>query len=334
MFGDIKGIRSLGDFSLIKRLATEQLFSEKYIPYDDLQEYFGEKDIRLLRTFNGIINLLAFCDLISVQGKRLKLKKRPYYLKDFLLSKDQFCDFIVERIFTSLIIKDILIDFLQINSIAFNINLEDIVIKTNLIPLKYSGLRNFLIDIGFFDTTKSPISLFTINPKYKIFFESTLLPEIRKKSLVEVKSNILSLAKFMELQEKLKLFGEEAEDFVFQYELKRLEKHPNLDKVKIISKIDVSAGFDIISYNKISSKKLDRFIEVKSYRERVGFFWSKNEVEVSMSNESNYYLYLVNRAESNESRYSPIIIANPYKNVFEDSSWKKESQKWYMTQNR
>ena len=52
---------------------------------------------------------------------------------------------------------------------------------------------------------------------------------------------------------------------MLSYEVKRLEGHPYLSKIKQISVIDVTAGYDILSYNGVDSEKLDRFIEVKSY---------------------------------------------------------------------
>lgn len=79
--------------------------------------------------------------------------------------------------------------------------------------------------------------------------------------------------------EHQELQGERAEQFVLSYEAKRLEGHPTLSKIKQISVIDVTAGYDILSYNGVDSEKLDRFIEVKSYLGSPHFYWSQNEIE-------------------------------------------------------
>ena len=59
-------------------------------------------------------------------------------------------------------------------------------------------------------------------------------------------------------------------------------------KVRRISEVDVTAGYDIISYNSIKSKETDRFIEVKA-RSSSGFYWSKNEYETAKLKGEPYY---------------------------------------------
>ena len=51
-----------------------------------------------------------------------------------------------------------------------------------------------------------------------------------------------------------------------KYEQNRLIGHKNYEKIEIISNIDVSAGYDIISFKSKDSVNTDKLIEVKSYK--------------------------------------------------------------------
>ena len=121
--------------------------------------------------------------------------------------------------------------------------------------------------------------------------------------------------------------GKLAELFVFNFERNRLG---NLlgKRVAIISKINVSAGYDIISYNDSNSINYDRFIEVKSFKDKPHFYWSKNEREKACQYKEKYYLYLVDLSQINNPKYCPIIIQNPYYNLSDDL-WSYEPISWY-----
>lgn len=67
---------------------------------------------------------------------------------------------------------------------------------------------------------------------------------------------------------------------------------------------------------------------MKSYSERLEFYWSVNEVESAKDLADKYFLYLVDRSKLSDSDYSPKIIQNPYQNVFENDLWIRESQTW------
>ena len=53
-----------------------------------------------------------------------------------------------------------------------------------------------------------------------------------------------------------------------------------------------------------------------------GLVWSSNEIESARLRGNEYYLYIVNYSEIGNEKYEPIIIKNPYKSIFEDSSYK------------
>ena len=107
-----------------------------------------------------------------------------------------------------------------------------------------------------------------------------------------------------------------------------MNDHSSFEKIELISDVYVNAGYDIISFNDLDSFIIDRFIEVKSYREEISFYWSKNEVEKAKELATKYYIYLVDRSLMNKKDYVPKIIQDPYKKIFENEFWKKETENW------
>jgi hypothetical protein len=103
-----------------------------------------------------------------------------------------------------------------------------------------------------------------------------------------------------------------------------------LSRVKRISSIKVEAGYDIISFNSMTSNEVDRFIEVKSFSKKPEFYWSRNEIGTAEMKGSKYFLYLVDRSLIGKNDYEPQIIQDPYKNIFGDPNWQKDPQNWLV----
>src|SRR5690606_34881470 len=95
--------------------------------------------------------------------------------------------------------------------------------------------------------------------------------------------------------------------------------------------IKVDAGYDIISFDSLMSKEPDRFIEVKSFFKSPEFYWSKNELTVSEMKRTKYFLYLIDRSKLDSTNYQPIIIQDPFMNVFKNSEWNKKPQNWLVS---
>lgn len=100
-------------------------------------------------------------------------------------------------------------------------------------------------------------------------------------------------------------------------------------KVKRISDIDVSAGYDIVSVNTPEAVASNRFIEVKAIS-TAGFFWSKNEYAVAKLLGTNYYLYLVDLTKISNNGYSPEIVNNPAQAIMENCQWLIEPQSYHI----
>lgn len=124
------------------------------------------------------------------------------------------------------------------------------------------------------------------------------------------------------------LAGEKAELFVVKYEKKRLGVEGE-NKVKRISEIDVTAGYDIVSANSPNSTVANRFIEVKAVSEN-GFYWSKNEYDIAKLLAADYYLYLVDLSKIDDDNYEPDIIHNPVQHIMENNLWLVEPQSYHI----
>ena len=155
------------------------------------------------------------------------------------------------------------------------------------------------------------------------------------KSQVTDHQYIYELAPFewktAELKKRLKsdeLAGEKAELFVVKYEKKRLGVEGE-NKVKRISEIDVTAGYDIVSANSPNSTVANRFIEVKAVSEN-GFYWSKNEYDIAKLLAADYYLYLVDLSKIDDDNYEPDIIHNPVQHIMENNLWLVEPQSYHI----
>ncbi len=100
---------------------------------------------------------------------------------------------------------------------------------------------------------------------------------------------------YLEEEQRNRSIGEQGEQLVYDYEVWRLQnsKHPELAKeVQWVSKVDDSAGFDILSKD---TDGQDRYIEVKTTTlgKKTPFFFSQNENTFSIEHAEQFYLYRV-----------------------------------------
>ena len=131
------------------------------------------------------------------------------------------------------------------------------------------------------------------------------------KRVLRMKISKKQLDRMLEHEEEL---GEEAEQIVLDYEKKKLSKQ-GINKQPIqVSLVDVSAGFDILSFFS-NSEDDKKYIEVKSCGKDLEFYISVNEIHTASLYGERYYLYLYNRVSKTIEE-----IKNPYDSVFSDSS--------------
>ncbi len=136
----------------------------------------------------------------------------------------------------------------------------------------------------------------------------------------------------MKILEKQRKVGAIAEQLTMNYENDRLEKDGYSElalSIQCISREDVFAGYDILSYNgKDSTLSHDRVIEVKGTAgmEPI-FYWSKNEIEKAKQHKNKYWIYLWTEVKSKESSFDGVLfrtIQDPYSTFFLKKAKKPE----------
>lgn len=117
--------------------------------------------------------------------------------------------------------------------------------------------------------------------------------------------------------------GREAEEWVLEFEKRRLSQHLLVDHIRRVSDENVSAGYDLVSFSGPTILTFDRFIEVKSHSNELRFFWSRNEIKKARDLAEKYVLILVDRRKMADADYKPKEISDPYTALFqtENSGW-------------
>lgn len=199
-------------------------------------------------------------------------------------------------------------NLLDINAVHYILNNDEYAIEKYGFSVSAALFRNILLQ---YHALKESSGDLIISAEYEDVFT-----EVQRK--YKVGRSLEKLKKQLEKQEEQ---GERAEQFVLEYEANRLVGHPRLDKIKQISVIDVTAGYDILSFEDVTSEKHNRFIEVKSYVGNPHFYWSQNEIEKAKLYEDKYFIYLIDATKVDNPEYEPRIIQNPVANVLESDAW-------------
>lgn len=292
-----------------------KLLSENDCFLEDLKYACISREYSFGASFNGIICLLQWLDIIKVT--------------DFItlqnnIKQKNFTQDICTILFSKLAQSNELHNFINDENLIFN---KDIYVKNNLVKLKFSPIRNFLLGLGLFKNDDLIQNQFIINQNCIEWFYDVVIPLIEKS---QIKSHTLQSLK--NLQDRQSKLGADAEKFVLTYEKLKRKNHLKHKNIKIISEMDTSAGYDIQSYKTDESVLLDKFIEVKSYTEKLCFYWSKHEIDTAKQKQDNYFLCLVNRDKMDAIGYEPLMIQNPYKKVLQNMRWERICQSW-MFQN-
>ena len=200
--------------------------------------------------------------------------------------------------------------------ISYDNSLDIYYLPFNAFKRKHAVYRNLLITLSIL--SKRQDGSYAIN--------SALITSIKTKNK-DRKLTQKALLKILENQQRQ---GDAGEDFVLEFEKERLSSHPQLEKVKRISIIDVAAGFDIISFDSEDSTKLDRFIEVKTFVGKPHFHWSINEIDVAKLQGNRYFLYLVDYQKIDSPEYRPMIIQNPIEFFSGNNNWLSKAESFLI----
>ena len=244
--------------------------------------------------------LLEAMGYISVEGDSIEISSLFKMFEDEETFVVFFSDLLVDYLLDE--------DVISLDSLKYDSQGDCFILGRNGIKYKHASYRNLLLSLGVI--SKREDGSFMFEKKIDTIIE--IAPTRNKKKSEE---------RLLQELEQQRLEGLAGELFVLKYEHNRLNGHPFIDKIKQISVIDVAAGFDIISFNNNKSSKLDRYIEVKTYRGKPHFHWSVNEIRTSKIRADHYYLYLVDYDKITKQDYEPIIIQNPSDFFVDNEDW-------------
>lgn len=260
------------------------------------------------------------CGILAFESLNLISKDNIYcYTNDPFfktLPKEKAITKLCDIVFSFLIEEGLVnIDLLRFNETA---NL--FYIPRQAFSLHSSVFRNLLISLNAISPVQGE---FRIAKEFDLFFDKLILRVKRKLTLAQLQQKLIA-------EQEL---GEKGELFVLDFERNRCP-FCNDDKSRIrqISHIDVSAGYDIISFhNEIDKKR--RYIEVKTFIGNPHFYWSSNEINSAKVRGNDYYLYLVDGEKMFREDYIPEIIQNPYSTILNSHEWKLTPSSFLIEKN-
>ena len=284
-----------------------------------ISEHFYARVIDDKMIFDGCLPLLKLSGIVQINEKGVVKIAHGY---ENILYSETLCKSRLLEGFLSAFSKDD--DFSNIfarGKISYDYVYRCINVDLSVFSLRYSNVRNLLLDFEFFKRHPDfPSRTLIISSRWKKIFEKIFGPQIREKKI--------GIEALRQQQEQLQIRGEIAEEFVLNFEHRRLG---NKDGIQWIAPYDAGAGYDILSFHGNHSVENDRRIEVKGY---IGpaqyFFWTRNEVKVAKEYGEDYCLYLVDRNQIDNPDYEPVIIADPAKNVLHNDAWVKVIDKYYL----
>lgn len=287
------------------------IIGDKQLSYEDIRVLCSHAPAKCQIAFPEMIQYCWGFGWIDINENVVKLT--PEVLESYK-DANQLNDLLIQKTLLALFESEIF----RINMFSFDAISHQTLFRNELFPLSYSSVRNTLINMGFFNVERSLHgTTFFVAPAYEKVLSKLCKKEKKKLTLSQLRKKIEADAEI----------GEKAEKFVLVYEQNRIDA-PLSEKVKIISDIDVTAGYDIISYESNSSIDYDRFIEVKASSHDMGFYWSRNEYEIAKLKGEHYYLYLVDIAKISEPGYVPAIIQNPAETIMCSAEWMVEPQSY------
>ncbi|WP_312832413.1 DUF3883 domain-containing protein [Sedimentibacter saalensis] len=314
MLEELKKYKEIGEKNEVTLLLCN-IIGNHSLTIDDIK-VICENSKYIIRHTEALITLLNMINIIEKDN--LNNYKISSDINLILFENDKLINKIIERIIERLFYENLLLEGL----FEFNTEFNAYKFKKEVFPLGYSSIRNFLASLGFFSRIYNQNQFnitFYVNGNY----ESLLIKYLKanKKNM-----KLEQLKKKLEDNEKA---GEMAEEYVLEYERQRLGANIS-NEIKQVSIIDVTAGYDIASFDSILSKTYDRFIEVKAISSDNTFYWSKGEINSALIKQDKYFLYLIDLKQINNSNYQPNIVKNPADIILEDSEWSLEPQSYLV----
>ena len=112
-----------------------------------------------------------------------------------------------------------------------------------------------------------------------------------------------------------------------------LGRIPESELVTRVSQLDVTAGYDIASFDGDRPTIMhNRFIEVKASRQhRIRFFWSANEYEKAKVLGDQYWIYFLGNYDGKiHLNIEPVMIQNPIRRIETYSEFTLKATKYVV----
>ena len=291
-------------------------FTSNLITFKDVLNFLSKKQTVLQKDiYKAIQTLIDVSDIdIDIIIRYLTEKKKCFLKNNYFEFKYDVNDLLVSDFKKQILIEIFSIEEIKkplLNQSKFFVENDKVIINLNSIDLKFRKYIILLQKLNFLKASDEE-NLFEV-------IDYTIARELLNRPLKK-----LSLEQFKEIQKQKELMGELAEEFVLKLETKKLK---NINKYpKQISHVDVTAGYDIVSYNKNGE---EIYIEVKGFQNNYSFHWSENEISVSKDLSDKYYIYCV-RFENNKPLKIYTKIQNPYEKIIEAGKFEYKIKKDFL----
>lgn len=189
--------------------------------------------------------------------------------------------------------------------------------------VEFSEIMSILYEVGFLEKRHDTVE---INPKYMhlVYGDQTKITQKQIDAHLQIQKTV----------------GEIGEELALAFEIDRLTVEGCLVEASKVSRISsefANAGYDIESFVKGKDGRMCRaYIEVKgSVGTAVDFYWSVNEIKKAKECKENYWIYFIPGIEihSRHSSRDLIRIQDPYRAIFEDSTFKTEVEQYHVVKN-
>jgi hypothetical protein len=295
---------------------------------EDVRRFCTSNVFSISHSFDGIVALLQFVSIIKVDKYNISIDQSVFDPRDFISQDNYFREpHFFSCLFSRLSESDYGKALFNEDNVKFSHETNQYYVKSHLINFGYFPIRNLLLKLAFLERDNIIPDHLIISAHFTEFFQEVVIsrfaPDIQQR-----KMTLDQLRKALEQKGEI---GKQGELFTLNYELDRLKGHPQFKEVKRISEEYVNAGYDIISFDNLDSFINDRFIEVKTYINDVAFYWSKHEVEIARDLTTKYWLYFVDLAKTDTEGYTPKMLQDPFRKIFENENWKKETENWKIS---
>lgn len=238
------------------------------------------------------LNFLIMINIFEINNNSIKINNNSSKdLKEIIISS------IINSPDYAASVKNYLLNFQKDDRGTYTFNPD------SFYNIESSDLRNFLITAGYVKN---------IDNKYILLDESIL---------TKLKSRTFSPAQLKQKLLEKELLGAAAEKIIITYEANRIKEFGNHLKLDHVSLRDVSAGYDIQSYE----GNVQIFIEVKAVSiSNYKFHLSPSEFQMAINFKENYYVYLLPVDYSKPEKFDIdklLRINYLEKNIFEKKSY-------------